>query len=130
ENKPATDAPNDWQQDMLNQLNTIRAKANKPPLVLDARLSKVAQQHSVYQSSISGITHNDVGGTLGARCTAAGLKWKSLGENVASTAPDIPSVLMVWANSPGHYANMIGDFKLVGFGQNNRYWTQNFAVLF
>ncbi|KAJ2818523.1 hypothetical protein FBU31_005840 [Coemansia sp. 'formosensis'] len=97
---------------------------------MDTRLNQVAQQHSAYQNSISFMTHNDAGGTLGARCTAAGLKWQALAENVALNAPDVPSALNAWVNSPGHMANMMGNYKLVGFGKTNLYWTQDFATLF
>ncbi|KAJ2900075.1 hypothetical protein GGI21_004105 [Coemansia aciculifera] len=125
---PPTQFP-DWQNQMLSQVNSIRASAGMPPLTLDSRLNDMAQSHSNYQDSISQMTHSDSAGSLGQRCTDVGLQWRGVAENVAYNYPDVTSVVQGWKNSPGHYANMIGDYSLVGFGVNNKYWTQDFAKL-
>lgn len=55
--------------------------------------------------------------------------WSSLGENIAITSSSDPlGVLKQWANSPGHCTNMFADFKFIGIGNKDRYWTQDFIT--
>jgi hypothetical protein len=68
------------------------------------------------------------------RATAAGYtNWTSLAENIAYCygAPDAATVYNMWKNSPGHYANMIGDFTDAGLGvytlNNYTYYTLDFG---
>ncbi|KAJ1963794.1 hypothetical protein GGI12_001831 [Dipsacomyces acuminosporus] len=117
----------DWHQQMLQQVNAVRAKAGKPPVKLDDRLSKLAQEHSNYQSSIKSMTHADSAGSLGQRCSQAGIEWSGVAENVAWNYPDVSAVVKGWVESSGHYKNMVGDYNIVGFGETNKYWTQSFA---
>ncbi|KAI8322920.1 PR-1-like protein [Martensiomyces pterosporus] len=117
----------DWQQQMLQQVNDVRAKAGKQPLKLDSRLNKMAQDHSDYQNSIKTMTHDDSAGSLGQRCSNVDVQWHGVAENVAWNYPDVTAVVQGWVESPGHYANMIGDYTICGFGVNNLYWTQDFA---
>ncbi|KAJ2800272.1 hypothetical protein H4S07_005218, partial [Coemansia furcata] len=119
----------DWQNQMLAQVNSIRASVGKAPLQLDGRMNNMAQDHSNYQDKISQMTHSDAAGSLGQRCSDAGLQWRGVAENVAWNYPDVTSVVTGWKNSPGHYANMIGDYTLVGFGVSDKYWTQDFASI-
>ncbi|KAJ2329258.1 hypothetical protein GGH92_009726 [Coemansia sp. RSA 2673] len=48
-------------------------------------------------------------------------------ENIAWNQQNVDEVMQAWINSPGHYANMIGDYTSVGFGVTNLYWTQDFV---
>ncbi|KAJ2294416.1 hypothetical protein IWW55_005662 [Coemansia sp. RSA 2706] len=102
-----------WKTNMLKQL--------------DDRLNKMAEAHSDYQASISHMTHDDTAGSLGQRATQAGVKWSRVAENVAMGYKDVSSAVTGWRNSPGHYNNMIGDYTIIGFGENSNYWTQEFA---
>ncbi|KAI8323423.1 SCP-domain-containing protein [Martensiomyces pterosporus] len=117
----------DWRADMLNQVNAVRAKAGKGPLVLDEQLNKIAQDHSDYQNSIKTMTHDDAKGGLGARFNNVGVKWSGIAENIAWNQKDVTDVVNSWYHSEGHYKNMIGDYKKVGFGVNMLYWTQVFC---
>jgi hypothetical protein len=59
------------------------------------------------------------GRTFDQRIIAAGYtNYVSLGENIAYAygAPDAAKVYEMWKNSPGHYANMMGDFNEAGLG--------------
>ncbi|KAJ1834160.1 hypothetical protein LPJ63_002184 [Coemansia sp. RSA 2711] len=116
-----------WKTNMLKQVNAIRASVGKPALQLDDRLNKMAEAHSDYQASISHMTHDDTAGSLGQRATQAGVKWSRVAENVAMGYKDVSSAVTGWRNSPGHYNNMIGDYTIIGFGENSNYWTQEFA---
>ncbi|KAJ2781255.1 hypothetical protein GGI15_003271 [Coemansia interrupta] len=116
-----------WQNQMLQQVNAIRASVGKPALTLDSRMNTMAQDHSNYQASISQMTHSDSAGGLGDRCSDVGVSWRGVAENVAWNYKDVTAVVEGWKNSPGHYANMIGDYTICGFGQTDLYWTQDFA---
>ncbi|PIA15181.1 hypothetical protein COEREDRAFT_88040 [Coemansia reversa NRRL 1564] len=118
---------NDWKTDMLNKVNEIRAAAKKPPLKLDDRMNSMAQAHSDYQESISKTTHEDPAGGIGKRCSIYGVKWSGVAENVLWGSNDVTAAVKKWRNSGGHYANMIGNYEIVGFGVNKLYWTQTFA---
>ncbi|KAJ2831534.1 hypothetical protein GGI24_001545 [Coemansia furcata] len=115
-----------WQTDMLNQVNAVRAKAGKAALTLSSQLNTIAQSHSQYMSSTSDMTHSDPAGSLGTRAAAAGLQWMGAAENIAWNQQNVAQVMDAWINSPGHYANMVGDYNSVGFGVSNLYWTQDF----
>ncbi|KAJ2830165.1 hypothetical protein FBU31_002540 [Coemansia sp. 'formosensis'] len=115
-----------WQTDMLNQVNAVRAKAGKAALTLSSQLNTIAQSHSQYMSSTSDMTHSDPAGSLGTRAAGAGLQWMGAAENIAWNQQNVAQVMDAWINSPGHYANMVGDYNSVGFGVSNLYWTQDF----
>ncbi|KAJ2778893.1 hypothetical protein H4R18_004320 [Coemansia javaensis] len=117
----------DWQSQMLQQLNAIRASVGRPPVSIDQRLNAMAQEHSNYQASAATMTHSDPSGSLGSRCSQYGIDWQGVAENVAWNYKDVTSVVEGWKESPGHYANMIGDYNVVGFGVTDLYWTQDFA---
>ncbi|KAJ2843176.1 hypothetical protein IWW36_005642, partial [Coemansia brasiliensis] len=55
-----------------------------------------------------------------------GINWESAAENIAWNQKTVSEVMTAWKNSPGHYANIVGDYNYVGFGVNDLYWTQNF----
>lgn len=64
---------------------------------------------------------------LGGDTSAYGVTWQRCGENIAKGQPDVPSVCQAWWNSPGHRANILGDFTDLGCGSQGPYWTCNFA---
>ncbi|KAJ1808928.1 hypothetical protein LPJ75_004486 [Coemansia sp. RSA 2598] len=117
---------NDWRADMLSRLNAVRAAAGKAAVSLDASLNNIAQSHSQYQSSVNQMTHSDPAGSLGTRLNARSIAWRGSAENIAWNQRNVASVMDAWTKSPGHYANMVGDYSRVGFGESNLYWTQDF----
>ncbi|KAJ2041737.1 hypothetical protein H4S04_003382 [Coemansia sp. S16] len=116
-----------WQSEMLSQVNAVRARAGKAALTLSSQLNSVAQAHSQYMSSTRDMTHSNPGGSLGTRVGAAGIKWNGAAENIAWNQKTVSQVMDAWTKSPGHYANMVGDYTSVGFGEANLYWTQDFV---
>ncbi|KAJ2719258.1 hypothetical protein GGI07_005327 [Coemansia sp. Benny D115] len=124
-----TPSGNDWKSEMLQQVNAIRAEVGLAPLRIDERLNNMAQQQSNYQNQIQTMTHANSAGSLGQRCTNVGVQWQGVAENVAWNYKDVTAVVQGWKKSPGHYANMVGDYNIVGFGENNLYWTQDFATV-
>ncbi|KAJ2242749.1 hypothetical protein IW139_004377, partial [Coemansia sp. RSA 353] len=123
----ATSTPSsNWQSEMLQQLNAIRAAAGKSSVSLDTRVNAIAQSHSQYQNKVRSMTHSDPAGSLGTRYSASGINWQGAAENIAWNQKTVSDVMTAWKNSAGHYANMVGDYNFVGFGVDNLYWTQDF----
>ncbi|KAJ2705873.1 hypothetical protein FB645_002057 [Coemansia sp. IMI 203386] len=125
ETTPAASS-DDWRSEMLSRLNEVRAAAGKSAVTLDSNLNTIAQSHSQYQSSVNQMTHSDPSGSLGTRLNARSISWMGSAENIAWNQRNVASVMAAWTKSSGHYANMIGDYTRVGFGESNLYWTQDF----
>lgn len=88
--------------------------------------------HSSDQAAHNHMDHTGSdGSTMQTRVEAEGFQWTSLGENVASGQLTVDQVMQDWMNSPGHRANILGDYKFFGGGlaYNNgkTYWTQDFG---
>jgi uncharacterized protein YkwD len=123
------------QQRMLAAVNAERAKVGKSPLCTNVKLQKAAQLHSDDQAANNFMDHKSSNGsTMQSRIEAQKFNWNSLGENVAAGQVDVTAVMVAWMNSPGHKANILGDYKFFGMGyaQNAKgtfkhYWTQDFA---
>jgi uncharacterized protein YkwD len=87
---PAGAADPAMQQAMLAEVNAIRARAGRPPLTLDARLSRAALDHSrdMLEAGRLGHTGSD-GSDPGRRITRAGYAWRSYRENVGAGYQDL-----------------------------------------
>ncbi|KAJ1944526.1 hypothetical protein EC988_005965, partial [Linderina pennispora] len=70
-----------WHEEMLRQVNAVRAENGRPPLKIDERLNDMAQRHSNYQNSVRQMTHDDSAGSLGDRCSQSGIDWNGVAEN-------------------------------------------------
>ncbi|GAM19767.1 hypothetical protein SAMD00019534_029420, partial [Acytostelium subglobosum LB1] len=118
----------------LSLVNKIRADNGKSPLKLSPCLMDSAQFHSEYQANTNTMTHDDPNGGLYERFTVYGSTNYTAGaaENVAAGQQSDDSVVTAWKNSAGHFANMIGDYQLIGIGlqvsgKGTPYWTQQFT---
>ncbi|HLL64052.1 MAG TPA: CAP domain-containing protein [Propionibacteriaceae bacterium] len=69
---------------MLDRLNAQRADHGLPALTSDAKLAAAAHTHNVKMADANQLSHQLPGEAgLGARISAAGYRWSSVGENVA-----------------------------------------------
>lgn len=111
---------------VLGQINTVRANAGLGPLALDPTISVISRDWS-QQMATGGFFEHRPGDQLNVMLPAG---WRQWGENIAS-APDIVYAQDSLEASPGHYANMVGPFTVVGIGvfsNGRQVWvTQNFA---
>jgi Cysteine-rich secretory protein family len=129
---------------MLNELRQIQGKA---PLQRDPGLDPVALDWSNRMAdtyAATGIVLPPVGDPNRDNCDVAALchrpnlsaaiaavepAWQSAGENVG-TGATVDTLHTAFAASPGHYANMIGNYNRAGIGvviRNERIWvTVNF----
>jgi len=106
--------------DFLDLVNAERASLNKNPLTANSALGNAAYLHSKDMGDNNYFAHTSLDGrTFDQRIAAAGYtNYYSAGENIAYAygSPSAAQVFAMWKNSPGHYANMIGDFKDAGLG--------------
>jgi len=72
---------------------------------------------------------NKQGLSPSARITNAGYIWSDCGENIANGQLNVVQAMTDWINSEGHCKNIMNkDFKDIGVGHINKYWTQNFGA--
>jgi uncharacterized protein YkwD len=100
-----------------------------PVLGLHPQLTAAAQSHSEDQAAMGQMQHRGSdGSTVSVRLTRAGFTWRSVGENVAWNYPDVEAVIAGWLSSAGHCRNIMNaDYRYMGMGEEDLYWTQVFA---
>lgn len=118
---------------LLIAFNAERTKNNKSALKLNTMLNEAATKHAIYcgkkdRLSHQGENNSDVGG----RIFNTGYRWSSCCENIAMGYATIELVVKGWMNSIGHRANILGDYKEVGFGvvlgrDGKLFWVANLA---
>lgn len=97
----------------LSYINSVRASAGKTGLTQNATMNQWALAHTqtlaascqLYHQSLSPFLNKNIGQTI----------VRSIAENIGY-ASSTPAVLDALKNSPGHYANMTGDYQYVGIG--------------
>ena len=107
------------ENDFLTLVNAERASQGKSPLTANSQLETAAYLHSKDMGDNNYFSHTSQDGTqFSQRITAAGYKYVAAAENIAKAygAPDAAKVYDMWKNSPGHYANMIGNYLDAGLG--------------
>lgn len=104
--------------EMVASCNAFRARLGLPALEPAKWLMDKAREHTARMVRSRSMFHSAFG----------------LRENVAMGQRDAVAVTNVWANSPGHRANMASHEKYVGVagysdGSGGTYWTQVFASI-
>ncbi|HUL11708.1 MAG TPA: CAP domain-containing protein, partial [Methylococcaceae bacterium] len=101
------------QVNLLNAHNNLRAQAGKPALCLNQQLITAAEKYCQLMLS-RGILDHNLNGSPGNRMAAEGYDWFTWGENIAQGQQSVTEVMNDWWASPGHHANIVGNFKEVG----------------
>lgn len=120
-------------QQLVDLHNQYRAKNNLLPLAHNPKLQAAADKHSAYQAKVGRMAHVGIGdGTPASRITAEGYQWTSLGENVAWNQANPTEVMASWIGSPGHRANILGNYREMGASvakgaDGSNYWTTDFG---
>lgn len=110
------------QQKFLCLLNDYRSKQNLGKLIIDNKLSSVALSHSQWMNETGNFSHTGINSSrMFDRCAAAGTQ--CLAENLAQGILDPDKLLSSWIANPSHNKNLLGNYSLVGFGQNGDYVT-------
>jgi uncharacterized protein YkwD len=110
--------------------NADRAEAGCPPLRIDGRLARAAQEHSDAMAALDFFSHTSPDGTTASeRMEAAGYPQPG-GENIAQGQRSAQEVHDAWMGSDGHRRNILDcDFAAVGVGlePDSWTWTQDFG---
>src|SRR5690606_12800567 len=81
---------------------------NLGPLALDPAMSAVSESWANQMAANGAMTHNP------NFSTQIPLGWSKAGENVARGYPTPAEVHAAWMDSPGHRANILGDYTHIG----------------
>ncbi|KAJ9087156.1 hypothetical protein DSO57_1036072 [Entomophthora muscae] len=127
--------PSSWQggfdiEEMLLQVNRMRAEAGANPLRINKWLMVAAHRHSQDQARSRRMSHvGSDGSSLSTRSMRVNYDYRAIAENVAYNQRSVSEVMNSWMNSPGHYANIINPYyQEFGAGMVDYYWTQNFGT--
>ena len=94
-------------------INATRAEQGLPPLIRDAHAEQVAQRWTE-QMAASGVLEHNPDFHEQLRVGIAGLAASA--ENVGMASDGLEIVHQGFVDSPGHYANLVGDYERVGVG--------------
>lgn len=131
---PAPAPPASEGGQVLQIVNTERAKEGCGPVTSNDLLATAAQRHSADMAAQDYFSHTSLDGRdPGDRITAAGYRWSTYGENIAKGQRTPADVMESWMNSPGHRANILNcSFKEMGIGKvdsgGGPVWTQKFGA--
>lgn len=125
---------------LFEHLNAYRAENGLRPLRWNGRLESSSLYQSTRMSELSEFAHVLSDGVdLSERVTRFGYRYRSCGENLfwmLDRSKGVGGIAWTmhdgWVHSPGHQANLVGDWKEVGIGvvpdgEGGYYATQNFA---
>lgn len=105
---------------LVNATNQARAANGLGALALNSQLSNGAQSKAADMIAKDYWAHTAPDGTEPWDFfTSAGYKYQNAGENLAYGFDNSAEIVDAWMNSPGHRANILGDYKDVGFGYAN-----------
>jgi uncharacterized protein YkwD len=139
-NQPVVNA--DYEQQVLDIVNTERANNGLPPYKRVTALDEAARYHSADMGQDNYFDHNTydrVNGNLTLICTTwqriATYYTGAMGENIAAGYSTPQDVMNGWMNSSGHRANILSTYNWeIGIGYATasgstyyRYWTQDFG---
>ena len=107
-----------------------------PPLRVHRRLNRAAKAYARRMGRQAFFAHVAPDGSdPGDRIRAAGYRWTSYGENLAAGFTGAAVVVAAWLASPGHCANLMGEFTEIGLGHAfvpgspyGHYWVQELAT--
>lgn len=95
----------------LNFINTLRQEVGKPALLLNQTMSGWALNHAQFLATNCKLEHQNLNQFLNVNIGP--VSTSAIAENVGY-AGSTQAVLQGLKNSPGHYANMTGDYTYVG----------------
>jgi len=105
--------PGSDELDFFNRTNAARAQNGLAPLQWDEAAANVARGWSSQMAASQTLSHN---GSLSDDITNTVTgDWTRIGENVGY-GPSVGSLQNAFMNSPGHRANVLGDYNRVGIG--------------
>jgi uncharacterized protein YkwD len=126
---------------VVELVNSERAKVGCPPLQISLQLTAAAQGHSEDMAHTDYFSHTSLDGrSPWDRFREEGYEFWSAGENIAAGYQTPAAVMAGWMDSEGHRANILDcDFEDIGVGyyylandtgdlNYRHYWTQDFGA--
>lgn len=111
---------------MFKAVNSYRLSQGKAALTINNTCVKFAQDHAVDMVVRNFFSHHSPTETFQQRASRYGLSYA--GENIAMGSQDVPTILSMWQNSPGHNSNMLnGMYRSTGLGYYQGRWVQCFS---
>ena len=116
---------------VVDLVNAERAKAGLPSLSVNMAAAGAARTRAGEIETVFSHTRPD-GSNFSTVLTAAGVTYRSAGENIAYGQQTPEQVMTDWMNSSGHRANILNsEFTSIGVGHYKNaagvdYWTQLF----
>lgn len=127
---PSEPLQGEIEDEVVDLVNTERAKSGCDPLRVDGNLAQAAQEHSSDMADRDYFDHTTPEGlTFADRIVNSGYPTPGA-ENIAVGQRDAKQVMQGWMNSDGHRANILNcDLKSIGVGleEDGMYWTQDFG---
>jgi uncharacterized protein YkwD len=125
----------DFETQVITLINIERAKQGLSALAAQTQLANTAQIHSVDMTCNNYFSHTDRdGSSFSERATRQGYAMGAGAENIAAGYTSATEVVAGWMNSPGHRANILGDYIHIGVGYSygadsayGHYWTAVFG---
>jgi hypothetical protein len=111
----AAGADSGTESEFISKINASRASAGLAPLAANGDLTSYARQHTAGMMDAGEIYHSS-SAQLGA---AGGSGWDKMGENVGK-GQSPTSLHQAFMDSPGHKANILGDYNYVGVGTGSK----------
>ncbi|NJO76445.1 MAG: CAP domain-containing protein [Leptolyngbyaceae cyanobacterium RM1_406_9] len=116
------------------QINQYRVEQGLSPLEFNAEISEVARQHSQAMAEGQAAFSHD-GFEQRGQAIAQKIPYRTVAENLAFNqgfSDPVTQAVKGWIDSPGHHANIKGDFDMTGIGvakneQGEYYLTQLFV---
>lgn len=122
-----------FEDEVLALVNAIRAQHGKAALRCEPAAGAVADAFSGSMCEEDFFSHvAPDGSTPVSRLADAGVTYIGMGENIAAGQDTPTKVVSDWMDSPGHRANILGDYTHLGVGYracatpHYHYWTQSF----
>lgn len=133
ENEFTSHQLNNYEKEVVALTNKERTQNGLKPLLIDVKLSRVANYKSRDMELNNYFDHNSP--TYGSpfdMMSSYDISFRSAGENIAYGYPSPKHVVEGWMNSPGHRMNILTEYYThigVGYYQSKdgpAYWTQMF----
>lgn len=114
---PSDDLDSSFEMVSFYLVNSIRVRSGLKALSIDARLQKLAKDHSVDMLNRSYFSHtNPEGQSSSDRLRNAGISFSKCSENISKNYQNSILSHEGYMNSPGHRKNILSDCKYIGVG--------------
>lgn len=121
----AAGADSGTEADFLAHINAERSSRGLNTLAVDGGLRSHARNHTQDMMDANQIYHS----TSAELRAAAGSGWSKLGENVGRGG-SVSSLHQAFMDSPGHRANILGEYNYVGIGTGTKEGVLYVTVVF